>query len=365
MNLFFDHQTFIEQPYGGISRYIVELANGINATPPHHARLSLLYAENVYLPQASSALTSLLGRRFRGKRQALTKLNNVYNQMQLLRQPFDVFHATYYDPYFLPYIGKKPFVVTFHDMIHERYIQDYPTLSADRRIIQNKKRLAEQATKLIAVSESTKRDLVELLNIDPDKIQVIYHGSSLAPSLKQPNKTDLPYLIYVGSRQAYKNFQSLVEAIAPLLKKEDCFLVCAGGGPFTTEEQELLQTLQITKQVLWKPIYSDDTLRELYQGAQAFIYPSRYEGFGIPILEAFACDCPCIVSNTSSLPEVAGDAALYIDPALPDSIYHAVDKLLKDSDLRKTLIQKGRQRLSQFSWKRAVAETISLYQTIV
>jgi glycosyltransferase involved in cell wall biosynthesis len=140
-------------------------------------------------------------------------------------------------------------------------------------------------------------------------------------------------------------------------------LLCAGGDSFTKEERALIHSFGADALVEQRPI-NDKTLQLLYRQAIAFIFPTLYEGFGIPVLEAFACACPCIVSNLSSLPEVAGDAALYIDPVSPDSITNAVEQLLHSSQLRQTLIEKGRDQLSHFSWQRTVGETLKLYQAI-
>lgn len=362
MNILFDHQTFVEQPYGGISRYIIELMKCINATPANQACLSLTYAENDYLPKINSTLSKLLQYSFLGKRQVLTELNKLYSRTQLEKQSFDVFHATYYDPYFLPHLGKKPCVVTFHDMIHEYYSPQYNLLGSDRRITRNKKLVADRATRLIAVSESTKRDLVSLLNIDPEKIQVIYHGCSFIARHKQSKSDQKPYLLYVGHRHAYKNFQAFIRAIASVLNEQDCLLLCAGGGDFTDEENLLIRSLGINKRILWRSIENDEMLQQFYENALAFVFPSLYEGFGMPILEAFASGCPCIVSNSSSLPEVAGDAALYMDPNDDESMHQVTNSIVSNSLLRSALTERGYQRSTLFSWQETAQQTLNLYE---
>ena len=366
MTIFFDHQTFSNQTYGGISRYYAELIAGINQTTDTTAYLPILFSNNVYLREKGIPARPFFARRPLPKKiQLIQSANKLYTIPKLRQKSYDVFHATYYDPYFLPYLKGRPFVITFLDMIHEKLGPQFPEL-ADDRIITNQKRLmATQATRIIAISESTKRDIVELLDVDPAKIDVIYLGSSLAaqPVSQELTPTAEPYLLFVGNRGHYKNFSGLLQAIHPLLKQYRLKLVCAGGGGFTAAEKTLIQAVGAGDLVEQQP-FDDQTLRVLYQQALAFIFPTLYEGFGIPVLEAFACNCPCIVSNLSSLPEVAGNAALYIDPTSSDSITQAVEQLIHNPAIRQELIRKGREQLSNFSWDRTVTETVQLYKAI-
>lgn len=365
MKILYDHQAFSEQTYGGISRYYAELIAGVNRTPENQARLSLLFSNNVHLHEIG-----LNGHPFfpslnvPKKAQVMYRLNKLYNSFSLAKGEFDIFHTTNYNPYFIPYLKKKPFVVTFYDMIHERFAGQYPELGDVSEVTAYKKQLASQATSVIAISESTKRDIVEFCGIDPAKIQVVYLGSSfqVTPSARRPDSEN-PYLLYVGKRDAYKNFPRFLKAISGLLKTYKLRLICAGGGSFTTDEQQLVRTLDVAEFVEQKRIDGDESLQALYGSAQAFIFPSLYEGFGIPVLEAFSCGCPCILSNTSSLPEVAAEAALYFDPTCEDSIAESVEQLLTDRALRSELIAKGENRLEQFSWNRTVAETLAVYRT--
>ncbi|MBO0930950.1 glycosyltransferase family 4 protein [Fibrella aquatilis] len=364
MNILYDHQTFSLQTYGGISRYHAELIGGINRTTNDHASASVLISNNEYLEENGVNIMSFLpDYQVKGKGKFIYSVNQYYSIKRLKLNRFDVFHATYYDNYFLPYLKGKPYVVTFHDMIYEKFSHQYADLAKDLNIVSNKKRLAEQAAKIIAVSQHTKNDIVELLNIDPHKVSVIYHGSSL--SIKKNDFVNEPckYILYVGNRHMYKNFIGLLNSLNYLLKKYNIKLLCAGGGFFTKEEKSLINSLNMYDNIEHCNI-NDESLQTIYQRAIGFIFPSFYEGFGIPILEAFACGCPCVVSNVSSLPEVAGDAALYIDPKSPESIRDAVEQLITKPELRSTLIQRGYKQLSKFSWARAVNETLIVYQSI-
>jgi glycosyltransferase involved in cell wall biosynthesis len=367
MKIFFDHQTFSLQDYGGISRYYSELINAINYTQNNEAYLSLLFTDNVHIREINKKFYSLYNAKRIPKKVSIQyRLNKLYCLYELANAKFDVFHATYYDPYFVKSINRKPSVVTFLDMIHERYSGKFSDLAADHKITARKKNIADRVSAIIAISENTKKDLVELFDIDSKKIFVIPLGNSLR---KVPIITDTntlkrnPYLLFVGNRGHYKNFDWFIKAVSPLIFKYKVNIICAGGGDFTKQEAELLTSLRVQGKVAQISI-TDIKLAELYQNALAFVFPSLYEGFGLPILEAFACDCPCIVSNSSSLPEVAGDAALYIDPEDEETLIAALESLLESDSLRKALIQKGKERLAFFSWEKTAQKTLDLYRSL-
>lgn len=368
MNIFFDHQTFSLQAFGGISRYYAELITGINYTLDNHAYLPLVFTENVHLKEKGLRIKNLLPKTsFYKKEQIIYRSNQAYNITQLHTKPFDVFHATYYDPYFIPHLKGRPFTVTFLDMIHEKFSFQFSGLSDSNLVTKQKQLIADRADRIIAISESTKRDVIELLGIDPAKIDVIYLGNSLKPVVEVDvdQHSEYPYVLFVGRRERYKNFEGMLQIIHPLLKKHKMKLVCAGGGLFSRYEKELIHKLNVDDFVVYRPIDNDVVLQKMYRQAIAFIFPTMYEGFGIPVLEAFASDCPCIVSNLSSLPEVAGNAALYIDPMRPDSMPDAIEQLLHDNELRQKLIEAGREQLSQFSWQRTVDKTLNLYKSLL
>ncbi|GAB3708071.1 glycosyltransferase family 1 protein [Spirosoma flavus] len=363
MRILFDHQTFSLQDFGGISRYNVELIKGINQTAGQHASLSALFSNNVHVHEAGLGVRSFFPAvDFSLKRSLLYRLNQLYSKLLIRNQAYDLLHATYYDPYFLTVNKEKPFVITFYDMIFEKLSSEFSELKSDPSVIERKRIVAQKAARIIAISQHTKNDIVEILNVTPDKIDVIHLGSSLAVShVTSPRQGD-PYLLFVGNRDHYKNFIRFLRAAAPVLRTNSLKLICAGGGPFTATEQELIKQLDLTAYVTQQPITSDTVLQRFYQSALAFVFPSLYEGFGIPILEAFACNCPCVLSNTSSLPEVAGNAAIYFDPANETSIHDALQRIITDSTLRGQLVDLGRERLLDFSWERTVRETIQVYE---
>lgn len=366
MKILYDHQIFTLQKYGGISRYFYELIKELNKMEDIETIVSLVVSNNHYITDKKfvhyfDILSTL---QFRGKNRLFKLVNKPNTILKLKQQNFDIFHPTYYDPYFLKYIGKKPFVLTVYDMIHEKFTEMF---SPKDKTTEQKKLLVEKATKIIAISESTKKDLIELFGTDESKIEVVYLGNSMCPKLDIGINFHIPkrYLLFVGNRGLYKNFERFIKSIYDILKQnKELFVLCAGGGNFNIKENQLFNELGISNQILQYNV-DDNSLAYFYQNALAFIFPSLYEGFGIPILEAFACGCPVLCSNVSSLPEVAGDAACYFDPYSEDSIRNAVLKLLNNSNYRDDLIKKGYEQLKRFSWEITAEKTKKLYESII
>ncbi len=367
--ILYDHQIFIYQEFGGISRYFYELMSAFEKDEDVRIDMSLAYSNNHYINNARFVKSRpfFKNTNFRFKNRLLHYLNKRGEKKLLLGKDYDLFHPTYFNPYFLYYLGSKPFVLTIYDMVYELFPQIF---SHRDKTGAYKKLLASKATKIIAISENTKRDIIRLFDVKEDKIEVIYLANSLTAGTIEKGKgsvSDLPqkYLLFVGNRRVYKNFDTFVESIASLLKDDNgLHLVCAGGGKFTPWEIAGLEKLGIMQKVIQYP-FDDSKLAQFYRNALALVFPSLYEGFGIPILEAFSCGCPVIASNISSLPEVAGDAAEYFDPADTMSISGAVKKVIGNDDLMRELKARGYERLKAFSWEKTAANTKKLYQSIL
>lgn len=367
MTICYDHQTFTDQEFGGISRYFTELVRGINTLSDSKATVAVRRTNNSYLREYNPSISSFFPSTYIPKKNKLLRLiNTPYSASFLKKGEYDVYHPTNYNISLLKY-NKKPVVVTFYDMIHER-IGQTNELSNDKTATNYKRKMADRADSLIAISESTKTDMVNLLNVPAEKISVIHLGSSM-PILKQtvrlPPVQERPYLLFVGTRRHYKNFIPFVQAIAELIKAYDIDLLCAGGPSFQPEELQVIRQLQIEQHVFHRQIRDDNQLAHYYQQAIAFVFPSLLEGFGIPILEAMSCGCPCILSNTSSLPEVAGEAAVYFDPSEAALMKAAVQQLLDDMTLRNRLSAQGYERMALFSWQKTVQQTLDVYKTLL
>ena len=367
MKILFDHQTFTRQEFGGISRYFYELLNQGMMDKENQVNLSLLFSNNAYLTENEQIRYQRFfpGKFFKGKVRLQLYINELYSSKLIRKQNFDILHPTYYDTYFLKHIKNKPFTITYLDMIHEKFVGQFPELGFDRTLMENKRMLIHEADRVIAISQATKDDMVDHYGVNADKVEVIHLGSSFDVAQIDPVRMiNKPYILYVGSRDYYKNFQFCLESISPILRKYDISLVCGGGGQFSTLEVEFIEKLQL-KELVQNFAINDIILGNLYRYSEAFIFPSLYEGFGIPVLEAFSCGAPCLLSNGGSLPEVGGDAAIYFDPADSDSIKTAVELILGNHNLKQELIKKGEERLLEFSWRKTYDKTLKFYRSIL
>jgi Glycosyltransferase len=367
MNILYDGQAFSFQEHGGISQYFHQLLRIFKEMEGITPELIIQYSNNAYLNSYPHVQVKHFSSsyRFKGRNEIIKLLNRRFVRKNFHRQlDLDIFHPTYYHPYFLDFIGDIPFVLTIYDMAHEHYPQMFSRFDFTS---EHKKKVALKANRIIAISEHTKNDIITLLKIPASKIDVIPLATTLsgtdakAPSIPVPNH----FILYVGKRNTYKNFFFLLQAVKVLFKTDtNCFLVCAGGGTFTKHEIREIERLHLSGRIIQMPA-DDALLAYLYSKARAFVYPSLYEGFGIPILEAFACACPAIVSNRSSLPEVGGDAAQYFDPENPASLMTALSEVLNNNDAADHMREKGLERVKLFSWDDTAQKTLETYKKVI
>lgn len=352
-----DYQTFHIQRFGGISRYFHEMASRMRRT---ECTISILLSMNQYLRSNPRVHFLYVPKRlFKALEGLFRAINRCGSLRRIKAGRFDVLHPTYYDPYFLDALGDKPFVLTVHDMTHERYPEYF---APNDKTALHKRLLAERAARIIAISTCTKRDIMHYLHVPEDKIDVIYHGFEPRAVADVPVPGLPPkYILYVGERRGYKNFGTFAAAVALLHKTCPDLHVVLTGRPASKSEQRLYEEQGIADCVHTFTDVDDNTLALLFRKAVAFVYPSLYEGFGIPILEAFAQDCPVVLSRASCFPEVAGDAALYFDTLSAESLAEAVEKVVGDANLRRRLVEKGRIRLKDFTWEKTAQQTEACY----
>lgn len=358
MRILFDNQIFCAQKFGGVSRYHIELAKQMTRKFGDHIDIPVWRVRNVYLADLlNKPLQEVHGK-------MASKWTNRVNTFQTIfnaaLKKYDVVHLTWYHPYLLRFCGKQKIVITIHDMIQE--IFEIDLITAER-----KKRAIYQADGIIAISENTKSDILRLFpDIPEEKIQVIYHGTNHLKAPEAPKDFRLPkkYVLYVGARGAYKNAEILMKSLSPkILEEQDLYLLFIGGGAFSEEEKCLMAKLGISDRTMQQNV-SDAELAYIYQNAMCFVYPSLYEGFGFPILEAFDNHCPVICSNTSSLPEVGGEAALYFAPDNSNELAEKILLLLSDVTLRQQCIKRGEARVKEFTWEKTAQQTRAFYHKI-
>jgi len=365
VKILYDQQIFSFQDYGGISRYLYELIRRVKKTE-NKVLIDGKFSNNIYLKKIKNDTLSFLPSFRLPHKNILNFYANIFFDSYFLKSGnFDIFHATYFHPYFLNMLKAKPYVLTVHDMIPELVTNQFKGM---RSITTSYKReVVLKANYIIAVSENTKRDIVRLYGIDGNRIKVIYHGNPLEGVV--PSKVSgLPdrYFLFVGNRAGYKNFTFFVQAIRPILEKDKkLFLVCAGGGSFSASEKIFLSQLGVEKQVVQIGFKSDSELAYIYKKALVYILPSLYEGFGLTVLEALSMGCPVVASDTSSIPEVCGKAVVFVNPRDSDSIRQGVLDVLEDSKLRDKLVKLGFTQVKKFSWEIAVKETLSVYQKVL
>ena len=389
MRVLFDYQAFEFQRIGGVSRSYAELISHFAKLAGWECRLGLKESDNVYLKECglSDHIKPLHythdclfkgKKQFKGQRTITRKVlgllghgNDAYDINQeycislLKRQHFDIFEPTFFNAYFLPFLKGRPFVLTVHDMIPELYPQFF---AKDDYQIRMKRLLCPLADHIHVPSNKTKEDLIHIVGIPPEKITVINHG---APMLidnesQQGRLYDFPYLLYVGDRFGYKNFQPWLREVSRIVQdNHDIHVVCT-GKPFNDEERQLILGLHLEKNIDYC-FASQDTFGNLYRNAMAFVFPSEYEGFGLPILEAFTYGCPVMLNDASCFPEVGGDAAMYFSLKGGSSDFYEKFQYLysMSSDDRTCLIEKGRKRAQQFSWDAAAQSLERVYKTVI
>jgi len=253
-------------------------------------------------------------------------------------------------------------------MIHELFKESFPPNDQTSRI----KRLAiDRADHVICISASTRQDLIDLFGISEDRVSRVHLGFSQFPLSKgnadQANQvSERPYLLYVGGRLGYKNCAGFLRSVAasPRLIR-DFDVVAFGGGRLLPTQLALARHLGFKDSQVRRVTGDDSLLGRCYEQARAFVFPSLYEGFGLPPLEAMAHSCPVISSNTSSMPEVSGDAAEYFDPSDTEDMNRAIESVVYSDERVKQLRALGQERLKEFSWRRCSEETLAIYENLL
>ena len=246
-----------------------------------------------------------------------------------------------------------------HELMPEYFSQNDPVMYHKRLCI-------EKASHIIAISETTKENLIDILGIHENRISVIHHGYKKPTIELNQLKVDIKgnYILYVGDRAGYKNFTTFITAISPLLlERKDLSLICAGGGEFQITENELILRLNLRGKVI-QISATEEQLASLYSNAITFIFPSIYEGFGLPILEAFQYNCPIVASDNACFREILGNAGHYFDPNSHAEILSKITNLIDHPLTREELINKGKDQLPKFSLEKCISKTIEVYHKI-
>lgn len=363
----YDYEALWMQRYGGVSRCFFELYRRINGRNDIDIYIPVAGAQNAYFKE-----------KLRYKNYSFF-VNRVLNEFKtswdIIKRRFsgenyDLIHLTYCVPYIWPLFvnwKKTKCVITVHDMIHE-------LVTHKKRFIKAQKKWIGRADGIVCVSEQTKKDM---LNIYPEfknkNIEVIYHGNGFFQSIDDNKDVNnhigtSQYILYVGTRSGYKNFEIVIKALSLWINCEDSKnigdvkLLCVGGGAFSLEELKMQEEYGIRQKVVYKEC-RDQELVKLYSNAKFLVFPSKYEGFGLPIVEAFSSRCPIILADQGCFREIAGDAALYFEADNAEMLLAKMKELF-DENKRIELIEKGQEQLKNYDWDKSAMKLTDFYRKI-
>lgn len=378
LKILFDPQIFCAQVYGGVSRYFCELASHLSAANP---RLLVKIVAPMYVNEYLRLVPMNIVHGFPAPQFIFSSATALSSYMKLgfrllgfllgtiyinLVNP-EIIHQTYFYPIYL-FRRRAKKVLTIYDMIHEKFPADFPF---NDKTAKYKRLAATSVDHIICISESTRRDVIDLLGVDSHKTSVVYLGFNFfLPLSEVPEKLSsisrASYILYVGKRSGYKNFEKFIQAYSKSNRLSQAFnVICFGGGLFTPNELAFMDGLGINRDKIMQISGDDQFLGYLYKNASAFIYPSLYEGFGIPPLEAMSQGCPVVCSFTSSIPEVVGDAGEFFNPTDVLGISRAIENVVFDEIRASELKLLGERRLAKFSWDKCANETSEIYMNLL
>lgn len=348
-----DAQIFVGQPRGGISRYFVELMGAFDEHPELGVEVSMPFRAvvNEHLVEASPD-------RFRRVSRGGRQLRRVLDAGARRRAPRpSIRHYTFYEADWLR--DDVPAVSTVHDMLPELMPELFPAGNPHRA----KADYVRASRGVVCVSETTRRDLLATYGDLDAAIAVTPLGVRDEFRTPRPPRVALPaeYVLYVGARGGYKDFDVLARALAATSTNLD--LVCVGGGAFSGAEHASLDDLGLGGRAHQLSV-SDADLPGVYAAARVFAFPSRYEGFGLPLVEAMAAGAPVLAADTDVFREVADDAVVLVPPRDEDAWIDALARVASDASLRSQLTEQGRRRAAEFTWQRTAERTAALYREV-
>jgi glycosyltransferase involved in cell wall biosynthesis len=368
MRILYDHQAFSLQSHGGITRVFSEIIRYMN-TQRNVSTDVLLGFSGTHTD--FGALVSPLGQVIHPGRELFKRsiLNYAANEtFSTLAGPllgkYDIYHSTYYR--FLPAIRAKHRVATHHDCVQEMFPHLFPN---SRRIYLWKRKMYFKADLILCVSAASRTDLLRFYDIAEEKAVVVHNGVS--QMVREPHgESELrgvvsgEFLLYVGARHSYKNFDGLLRAYAASDVKQNYSLVALGGGPPNAAHSLLIEQLNLTERVKFVPYASIALLAEAYASAALLVYPSLYEGFGLPPLEAASLGCVSLVAANPATREICQDAAFFFDPAATEYFSSMLQVALTDTAGRSMRIQHARDLLKIYTWEACGRRTLEAYQRL-
>ncbi len=378
MKILYDYQAFDIQKSGGVSNVFSMLVEEVKKK--EEVSVGIASTTNLYMlaqgyPTEEQTFKRLVNA---GKLDPAAvdggidwkKVNRIYSKNAIKRGDYDVFHPTHYDPYFLEYGVNKPYVVTVHDLAFER-LRDYIQFNESMCLADFDKRrdIMAAASKVVAISEATKKDIIDIYKVPESKIEVVYNAyRELPENYEYNNPFNFPYILYVGTRQGplnYKCFIPFFNQIVPFMKEHKEFKLICTGQKFTKFELDMFRQYGLEDRVE-NHYLNEDGLNNLYHHAFCFVFPSEFEGFGLPILEAYKNDCPALLNDIPVFREVAGDCGTYFDITDGKSLNMQLEWLYSIADSeRKALIMKQKERLPLFTADKMAEGYINVYKSVL
>jgi len=352
----------------GLGRYVQKLVDNLEKVDSSNQYIIFLRKENwsEYQPKNPNFKKVLANYPWYGfKEQFLMPF-------KIWQQKIDLMHFTHFN---LPVFCFSPFVVTIHDLVLRRF----PTRRASKlspigywlknlayRIVISS--AISRSKKIITVSNYTKGDILEYFKVDPDKIEVIYEGRPDKSVKDTTVKSNIakPYLLYVGNAYPHKNLERLIFAFKKLVNDHQMSLRLVLVGEMDYFYKRLKDTCPraLLDKIIFTDFLPDDDLNTLYQNASVYVFPSLYEGFGLPPLEAMSHDLPVVSSKAACLPEILGQAAIYFNPENIEEMADQIKKVLVDEKVRQKLVSLGQQRIKEYNWTKAALQTLELYRAV-
>lgn len=359
MRVLYDHNVFLRGARTGVSRYFCDLVMAGRKLNQAELTIAARLHTNAFLDESGLVRPSLRLPSNRYTNRFLTHLGELSLRSTLRMGEWDIIHETHYSG---RRYGKGPAKIayTVHDLIPElmpEYFRGYETIIRHRQLA-----FASDAH-FVAISQNTATDLQRIYRVSPERIRVIHHGRSKLPDPGDVRRrSDL--VLYVGTRGSYKNFSNFVAALGgSRLLREEVELLMFGGKALTSSEIAMLEAAGIRR---YSHDHGDDlVLARAYREATVFVYPSRYEGFGLPLLEAMALDCPIICSRASCFPEIAGDAAHFFDPSSVEDMTERIAEVVTSASLQVGLAARGADRVKTFTWQRSATEHLAFYRSMI
>ena len=358
MKIFYDHQIFWKQNFGGISRYYINLIKHLIKLKVDVEVIAPFF-RNIYLKE----LTNLKINGIYLKKNPLylgwliNYINKNFSKYLFKKKKPDIIHSTYYNLDHLEQCSGK-IIITVYDLIHE--------IRKNEKNFLPKKKILEKAKKIICISEETKKKLSTIYDIDINKIDVIYMGYEhiLYDEILDLNLKN-PYILYVGSREKYKNFDYFIKQFSKSKNVRNDFDICLfGGGPIQGKEKELILSSGIKLEQIKHFSGSDQILYSLYKQANLFIFPSKFEGFGIPLIEAQACGCPVLANDIKIFREICKDSVLYFDENKENDLSIKLEEILGSKEKLNLIKSRGDLNFLNYSWKKCAKDTLKIYQKI-